>query len=106
MLSDAVGFVEHVSREVTGTAQVKFTAAFSDGNTLYAVRYASDGQAPTLFAAPVGSAGGYCLVSEPLNDDKDAWVEIPAGSAVIVGEDGLDAAAFDPTWNAESIAAE
>ena len=105
-MSDAVGFVEHVSREVTGTGQVKFTAAFSDGKTLYAVRYASDGQAPTLFAAPVGSAGGYCLVSEPLNDDKDAWVEIPAGSAVIVGEDGLDAAAFNPTWNAESIAAE
>ncbi|MEK1945145.1 MAG: class II glutamine amidotransferase, partial [Ensifer adhaerens] len=39
-------------------------------------------------------SGGYCLVSEPLNDDDGAWVEIPDGTAVIVGENGVDVRLF------------
>jgi glutamine amidotransferase len=76
---------------------VRFTAAFSNGNDLYAVRYASDRKAPTLYAAPMGPQGGYCLVSEPLNDDDNAWAEIPDGSAVIVGESGVDVRLFSAT---------
>ncbi|MBR0557284.1 class II glutamine amidotransferase [Ciceribacter sp. L1K23] len=105
-MADAVGFVEHLSTRLVGAAFVKLTAAFSNGESLYAVRYASDGPAPTLFAAPMGGKGGYCLVSEPLNDEKDTWVEIPSGSAVIVGKDGLDAAAFAPRIERFSEAAE
>ena len=80
-MSETIGFVEGLSLHLTGSALVRFTAAFSDGKSLYAVRYATDRKAPTLYASPVGS--GYCLVSEPLNDDVDAWTEIPDGSAVI-----------------------
>ncbi|MBP1851451.1 class II glutamine amidotransferase [Rhizobium halophytocola] len=105
-MGEAIGFVEHLSREVKGMAQIKFTVAFSNGKSLYAVRYASEGYAPTLFAAPMGRDGGYCLVSEPLDDNKDTWAEIPPGSAVIVGEDGLDVAAFTPFWDAAKVAAE
>lgn len=61
---------------------IRFTAAFSDGARLYAVRYASDRKAPTLYSAPLGR--GHCLVSEPLNDDRDAWVAIPDGSVVVI----------------------
>lgn len=96
-ISEAIGFVEQLSYKLTGAARVRFTAAFSDGTTLYAVRYATDAQAPTLFAAPMGGSGGYCLVSEPLNDETDTWVEIPDGSAVILSEKGLDAVEFRPT---------
>ncbi|MNW14173.1 hypothetical protein D3C71_2123270 [compost metagenome] len=42
----------------------------------------------------MGPSGGYCLVSEPLNDDDSAWVEIPDGTAVIVGENGVDVRLF------------
>jgi predicted glutamine amidotransferase len=66
---------------------IRFTAAFSDGKTLYAVRYANDRKAPTLYFAPLNR--GYCLVSEPLNDDRDAWVAIPDGSIVAVTADGM-----------------
>lgn len=93
-MANAIGFVEQLSNEILGSARVRFTAAFSDGKALYGVRYASDANAPTLFAAPMG--GGYCLVSEPLNDEKDTWVEIPECSAVIVTDNGLDAAEFKP----------
>ena len=53
-------------------------------------------KAPTLYAAPMGETGGYCLVSEPLNDDTEAWVEIPDGSAVVLGENGVDMRIFSP----------
>jgi predicted glutamine amidotransferase len=66
---------------------IRFTAAFSDGKTLYAVRYATDRQAPTLYFAPLGN--GHCLVSEPLNDDHDAWIAIPDGSVVEVSDVGM-----------------
>ena len=43
-----------------------------------------------------GETGGYYLVSEPLNDDTEAWVEIPDGSAVVLGENGVDMRIFSP----------
>jgi predicted glutamine amidotransferase len=95
-MADAVGFVEQLSARRLGSANVKLTAAFSDGNCLFAIRYATDGQAPTLFAAPMGEKGGYCLVSEPLNNERDTWVEIPSGSAIILQGDGLHTAGFQP----------
>ncbi|UJW75812.1 class II glutamine amidotransferase [Rhizobium sp. SL42] len=95
-MSEAVGFVERMSMHMTGEARVRFTAAFSDGRALYAVRYSTDAFAPTLYAAPMGDKGGYCLVSEPLTDETDKWVEIPASSAVILSEKGLDAVEFRP----------
>ncbi len=95
-MSDAIGYVETLSRRETGRARVRFTAAFSDGKDLYAVRYATDSNAPSLYAAPMGDREGYCLVSEPLNDEADTWVEIPDGSAVIVNGEGLTAAVFLP----------
>ena len=103
-MAEAIGFVEELSHKVVGSSRIRFTASFSDGETLYAVRYSSDDQAPTLFAAPMG--GGYCLVSEPLNDEKDAWVEIPASSAVIISDTGLDAVQFRPRSGLMRAAAE
>nr|WP_316651815.1 class II glutamine amidotransferase [uncultured Gellertiella sp.] len=94
--ADTIAFIERLSFHLTGSALVRFTAAYSDGTALYAIRYATDRKAPTLYAAPMGRGEGYCLVSEPLNDDIDTWVEIPDGSAVILGEDGLDLVMFEP----------
>lgn len=76
-------------------AHVRFTVAFSDGAVLYAVRYATDAAAPTLYASPM-SDGGHCLVSEPFNDDKATWQEIPAGSFVRVNAAGLSVLPFEP----------
>ncbi|TCL72154.1 class II glutamine amidotransferase [Rhizobium sp. BK251] len=95
-IADTIGFVEALAENLTGSTLVRFTAAFSNGRSLYAVRYATDRKAPTLYASPIGEHGGYCLVSEPLNDDIDAWAEIPDGSAVTISETGLDVTAFQP----------
>jgi predicted glutamine amidotransferase len=95
-VAETISFVEGLSEKIIGSALVRFTAAFSDGRFLYAIRYATDRKAPTLYAAPLGDRGGYCLVSEPLNDDVDAWAEIPDGSAVTIDESGIDVAVFQP----------
>jgi predicted glutamine amidotransferase len=95
-IGETISFVERLAQHLERKVLVRFTAALSDGKTLYAIRYATDDRAPTLYAAPMGGAGGYCLVSEPLNDDSEAWVEIPDGSAVVLGEDGVDVRLFSP----------
>ncbi len=91
-MAEMIGFVEGLAEKILGSALVRYTAAFSDGKSLYAIRYATDRKAPTLYASPLGK--GFCLVSEPLNDDVDAWAEIPDGSAVTLSETGLDIAPF------------
>lgn len=102
----AVATVEALSMEQSGEALVRFTACFSDGRQLFAVRYATDHKPPTLYAAPMGGStgakSGYCLVSEPLNDEADTWVEIPDGSAVKVCPDGMQALLFQPKLLAEA----
>jgi predicted glutamine amidotransferase len=102
-ISDAITLVEQQSMALIGEALVRFTAAFSDGKSLYAVRYATDQRAPTLYAAPMAGGKGYCLVSEPLNDEADTWMEIPGGSAVIVNEHGIDVAVFEPAGIPQAI---
>ena len=95
-MARTIAVIEELAVVQTGRALLRFTAAVSDGKVLHAVRYATDGKAPSLYAAPLNKGRGYCLVSEPLNDDVDAWVEIPAGSAVTVTAVGCDVTGFSP----------
>ena len=44
-----VGFLEALSRDAGRTPHMRMTVAMSDGETLYAARYASDEYAPTLY---------------------------------------------------------
>ncbi len=96
-MEKTIGFVRAQAREIGIDPQIRFTAAFSDGRTLYAVRYATDRFAPTLYSGPLSDAGGsLCLVSEPFEDSLWAFSEIPAGSFVKVSDDGLEVGPFVP----------
>lgn len=64
---------------------LKFTAALTDGRELYAFRWASDGQAPTLYWRQSGA--GIIIVSEPLDGERAQWREVPQG-CVLVARDG------------------
>ena len=75
---------------------VRFTAAFSDGDALHAIRYASDDYAPTLYSAPTCNNQGHCLVSEPFKDTDTKWHEIPAGSIVTLKGSGMSSKRFEP----------
>ena len=60
---------------------LRFTAAITDGQDLYAFRWASDDKAPSLYWRE--DEGGLVVVSEPLDDAHDHWREVPKGCALV-----------------------
>ncbi len=80
-----------------GTApHLRLTAALSDGVRLYALRYASDEHAPTLYHRWSDSRKGRAVVSEPLDSDEGGWEEVPAGSFCTFDGAKLHVEAFVP----------
>lgn len=59
---------------------LRMTAALSDGHALYAVRYATDDAAPTLYYRWSDRRQGMAVVSEPLESDEGGWTEVPTAS--------------------------
>jgi glutamine amidotransferase len=112
-LEQTIGLVE-----ATGAAHgVEFpfqgTIGVSDGSTLWAVRYSSEGRSRSLFASADVTAmqklhpdnprlqlmhdNDRLIVSEPLADLQGAWHEIPDATAVTIGAGGaLDQRPFMP----------
>jgi predicted glutamine amidotransferase len=104
-LEQTVGFIEETGRRRGLSGLVQGTFGTSDGETLWAVRYASEGPARTLFAsvdvdaiqklypdnARLARMGpeDRLIVSEPVADLPGVWEEIPEGSAVTVRRGGV-----------------
>jgi len=66
----------------SGTAEpLRFTAALSDGRTLYAFRYCSNDTANTLYYRQAGD--DVVMVSEPLDHDHSGWVRVPPGHYIV-----------------------
>lgn len=105
-LASAVDIVERVRSANSVSEPFLLTAAFGDGETIYAVRYASEGLAPTLYYAcgvPLSKiadnaaeplARAIVILSEPLDPDMDGWVEVPSGRVVIAGDGAVSIASF------------
>jgi glutamine amidotransferase len=110
----AVGVIEEAARRrgIAGAVQASF--GVSDGSNLWAVRYATEGRARSLFAsADVDtvrrlhpdsprfqrlSPDDRLIVSEPFSDLPGVWREIPQGSAVTARLGGvLEERPFRPT---------
>lgn len=69
-----------LSREKGTAPHLRLTAALSDGRRLYAIRYATDDRAPSLWHRWSDRRGGRAVVSEPLESDEGGWEEVPAHS--------------------------
>jgi len=54
---------------------LRFTAAFSDGKRIIAVRYASDDKPPSLYWRQDGET--IVVVSEPLDGEVQSWNRVP-----------------------------
>jgi predicted glutamine amidotransferase len=75
---------------------LKLTAAFSNGEALFAVRFATDANAPTLYTAAVRDGRGRCLVSEPLDREGSEWHAIPPSSFVTMSRNSVSVHRFAP----------
>ncbi|MCU0800405.1 MAG: class II glutamine amidotransferase [Rhodobacteraceae bacterium] len=85
--SDPRGALERACARFIALARAKgqgphlrMTAALADGKRLYAVRYASDENAPSLYYRWSATRGGMAVVSEPLDAGEDGWAEVPEAS--------------------------
>lgn len=115
--SDPLGAIARMAGfvESAGTAQgvhesLWMTLALSDGQRLYAVRYATDGQAPTLYHSRGAeevvallpdlrgrlSPEARVIASEPTGRAREIWVEVPQASSVVVESGGITIRPFAP----------
>lgn len=84
-MARAVFEAEALSKYAGATPHMRFASAWSNGKTLYAARYASDKFAPTLYYRLFEE--GVMVVSEPLDEARGCWIEVPQGRMIIV-QDG------------------
>ena len=103
-LERSVAKFEALSRKRGTTPHIRMTVAFSDGQRLFAVRYASDDRAPTLYHRWSDSRGGRAVVSEPLEADETDWVAVPPGSFCRFEGDSVEMEPFSPDVTAEMAA--
>ena len=92
----AVGRLEALSRTAGAAPQMRLTAALSDGKWLFAIRYSSDAEEPTLYHRRSCSRGGRAVVSESLEVGEPGWEAIPPGSWVEVASEGVRIDPFRP----------
>jgi glutamine amidotransferase len=109
-MAKMVGFVEQTGKTKNVPESMWMTIGLSDGKTLWGFRYASDGNAPTLFHSRDKkelvqinpalqnrfSDGDRILVSEPIGKFKEMWAEVPQGSSLIIHEGNIDIKPFKP----------
>lgn len=100
--TDAAGRIIEVAQEAGVKPHLRLTAAFSDGEKLYAIRYATDAFAPTLYAAE--TRGGRCLVSEPFDREGCDWQAIPPGSFVTLTRQDMTVRTFEPAPTSGALA--
>jgi glutamine amidotransferase len=113
-LERTVGLIEETGRRHGVTNAVQASFGVSDGESLWAVRYASGGDARSLFASTDADAirhlypdnprfqrlteGDRLIVSEPFSDLPGVWHEIPEATAAIVRPGGVfEKQPFQPT---------
>jgi predicted glutamine amidotransferase len=112
-LERAVGLIESTARERDLVPLVQATFGVSDGESLWGVRYATEGRARSLFvSADVDavrrlhphdrrlqrlSADDRLVVSEPFSDLPGVWEEVAQSSALVVRRGGvLEQRPFSP----------
>jgi predicted glutamine amidotransferase len=65
---------------------LRFAAALTDGDLLYAFRWSCDEKAPTLYWRQ--SEGATTVVSEPIDAKRSDWQALPQGSVLVANRKG------------------
>jgi predicted glutamine amidotransferase len=111
-LERMAGFVEDVGHRHQITNPLQMTLGLSDGDHLYAVRYASGKEVNTLFVSEKTddiralypekerlkhfSRDARVVVSEPLSKLPGAWREVPTSMFLVATKDSSEARPFQP----------
>lgn len=110
--ADPIGAIARTTGHVFAAMQsagiaepLRLTAALTDGERIYAVRWSSDAQSPSLFyGAGAGVRGtddevdddSILVLSEPLDSDSEHWSAVGEGMALAVEGSKVRVAPFSP----------
>jgi predicted glutamine amidotransferase len=78
---DVLQRITSLANEPERPDQFRFTAALTNGRDLYAFRYAANDTANTLYFRQSGDE--LLVVSEPLDEDRERWTEVPEGHGLV-----------------------
>jgi glutamine amidotransferase len=109
-LARMAALVERTGRAYGEPETLWMTLGVSDGESIWAVRYASDGQAPTLYysksaedLAPLNpdiyrvlGERARAVVSEPIGKFSEIWTEVPQSSALRIHDGKVELSPFRP----------
>ena len=108
-LSRMAGFVEQVAEQHGVDNALQMTLGISDGESLYAVRYSTEGDSRSLFhsasrdatmeIAPEAarfSRDARAIVSEPLSDLEEVWIPVPESSFLTITKGEVTCESFTP----------
>lgn len=112
-VAQAVGVIEATAQRLGVPYPVQMTVATTDGETLWAFRYSSEGRSRSLFRSTDAatlrqqhpdspmlakvSDDARLVVSEPLGDLQGAWREVPESTCVVVRAGHEELQPFRPT---------
>jgi predicted glutamine amidotransferase len=112
----AVGLIERVGRSHGIEYPLQMTVATTNGDTIWAFRYSSEGRSRTLFhSTDVATLRAHypdnvmlekitddtvVVVSEPLGDLRGAWQEVPESTCIAVHDGEIDFHPFTPSDSA------
>ena len=108
-LERMAGLVEQVAKAHSVDNALQMTLGISDGESLYAVRYSTEGRSRSLFhsvsrdatteiAPEAGrfSRDARAIVSEPLDDLEADWVAVPEASFLTIHRGRITSESFAP----------
>ena len=79
-----------------GSAPVRLTCVFADGEALWGFRFATDAKPPSLYVSDTLDGGGRSLASEPRCATPQRWSMVPPDSLVRVSAGGVH---HSPIWD-------
>ncbi|MGD9806187.1 MAG: class II glutamine amidotransferase [Hyphomicrobiaceae bacterium] len=94
-----IGFVEAIMERAEIAEPLRFTAAASDGENIYAVRYSTKITPETLYVRRIARAHGHLIASEPLDDGRIDWEAVPPQSLVTLEPGRIRIESFQPEHN-------
>jgi glutamine amidotransferase len=118
-IARAIGLIEDVAARHGVSDAFQGTVATTDGETMWVVRYASAGEARTLYYTTdvptlrelypsrqlfaEMSDNARLIVSEPLGDVPGVWNEVPEATSAVVARDGATLQPFRPQAPATAV---
>jgi len=103
-LQRTLSMVERSMQEAGVAEPLRFTAAFTKGGRVHAVRYATDNEPPTLYTRTLPNGSGMLIVSEPLDEAREGWQAVPPQHVITVAPEKIESASLCGAAGMEQVA--